>query len=342
MFELTNTNTILTLFSSLRIELSSILIVLYNKTNGVHCGESTTTTKIRARFDRDTIGFNHKEMKALPFTIPKHDSALLLFQRDKGASFYDRFHQHEAVQISFLLTGEGELLAGDRIRRYQRGDAFVIGSYLPHLFKSDQSVFKESEMISVFFSKADLNRFSSFDEVAQMESLLNEMDAGIFLESNKEEVGRLIAEIEFASPLNRLALFFSLLEVILEADRSVLSSLLPRKALSENEGMRMQSVMNYTLNSLDKPIRLEEVAELANMSPNAFCRYFKQRTNKSFFQFLIEIRIEHACALLTNKVDLCVSEVSELSGFQNLSNFNRRFKKEKGITPSQFRRQNVH
>ena len=279
-------------------------------------------------------------MKALPFTIPKHDSALLLFQRDKELVFYDRFHQHEAIQISFIVSGEGELLVGDRIRRYKPGDAFVIGSYLPHLFKSDATVSEESEMLTVFFSRADLDRLVQFEELAQVESLLDEMDLGISLDSNQEEVGSFISQIEMASSLNRLSLFFSLLEMISESNRSVLTSNLPRKMLSENEGMRMQAVMNFTLESIANPIKLEEVAERANMSVNAFCRYFKQRTNKSYFQFLIEIRVEQACTLLTNKVDLSVSEIAELSGFQNLSNFNRRFKKEKGLTPSKFRREN--
>lgn len=280
-------------------------------------------------------------MKALPFTIPKHDSTLLLFQRDQGKVFYDQFHQHEAIQISYVVSGEGELLAGDRIRRYKLGDAFIIGTYLPHLFKSDRSISIESEMISVFFSRTDFNRFMELDELSSMENLLNEMDLGIFLESSREEVGIMISQIEAASPLNRLSLFFSLLECIRNSNRVLLSSKLPRKMLSENEGMRMQRVMRFTLDSLVKQISLAEVAELANMSPNAFCRYFKQRTNKSYFQFLIEIRIEHACTLLTNKVDLSISEVAESSGFQNLSNFNRRFKIEKGVTPLQFRRQNV-
>lgn len=280
-------------------------------------------------------------MKALPFTIPKHDSALLLFQRDREEVFYEQFHQHEAIQISYVISGEGELLAGDRMRRYKAGDAFIIGSYLPHLFKSDRSVTNESQMVSVFFSRADFSRFMELDELSRMEALLNEMDVGIFMESSADEVGELILQIETASPLNRLALFFSLLECIRNANRSLLSSKLPRKMLSENEGMRMQVVMNFTLDSLANRISLEEVAELANMSPNAFCRYFKQRTNKPFFQFLSELRIEHACTLLINKVDLSVSEVAESSGFQNLSNFNRRFKTEKGITPSQFRRQNA-
>jgi AraC-like DNA-binding protein len=280
-------------------------------------------------------------MKALPFTIPKHDSALLLFQRDREAVFYDRFHQHEAVQISFIVSGEGELLVGERIRRYRTGDAFVIGSYLPHLFKSDASFSDESEMVTVFFSRADLDRLVEFEELSQVESLLNEMDLGIIFDSNQEEIGSIITQIEKVSSLSRLSLFFSLLDLISESNRSFLSSNLPRKMLSENEGMRMQAVMNFTLNSLSDQIKLEEVAALANMSTNAFCRYFKQRTNKSYFQFLIEIRVEHASTLLTNKVDLSISEVAESSGFQNLSNFNRRFKKEKGVTPSQFRRENV-
>lgn len=280
-------------------------------------------------------------MKALPFTIPKHDSALLLFQRDREVVFYDRFHQHEAIQISFIVSGEGELLVGDRIRRYKTGDAFVIGSYLPHLFKSDASVSDESEMVTVFFSRVDLDRLVEFEELAQIESLLDEMDLGISLDSNQEEIGSIITQIEMVSSLNRLSLFFSLLELISESKRSSLSSNLPRRMLSENEGMRMQAVMNFTLESIANSVKLEEVAERANMSVNAFCRYFKQRTNKSYFQFLIEIRIEHSCNLLINKVDLSVSEVAELSGFQNLSNFNRRFKKEKGATPSQFRRENA-
>lgn len=254
--------------------------------------------------------------------------------------FYDRFHQHEAIQISFIISGEGELLAGDRIRRYQQGDAFVIGSYLPHLFKSDRSIEVESEMITIFFSRADLDRLIGFEELAQLGSLLDEMDLGIMLDSNQEGVGTIISRIETASSLNSLSLFFSLLELISESKRTVLTSYLPRKMLSENEGMRMQAVMNFTLESLSEQIKLEEVASLANMSTNAFCRYFKQRTNKSYFQFLLEIRIEHACTLLTNKVDLAISEVAELAGFQNLSNFNRRFRKEKGMTPSQFRREN--
>ena len=263
-----------------------------------------------------------------------------MFQRDREVVFYDHFHQHEAIQISYIVEGEGELLAGDRIRRYQSGDAFVLGTYLPHLFRSDRTSDQPSEMISVFFSRSDLEKLAHFEEFFQLTDLMNEMDCGVSIESRTGDLGSLIAQIGTASSFIRLSLFFSLLELISESDRSLLSDSLPKRMMSENEGMRMQAVMNFTLESLSKQIKLEEVAALANMSTNAFCRYFKQRTNKSYFQFLIEIRIEHASNLLIKAVDIPIAEVAELSGFLNLSNFNRRFKKEKGMSPSEFRKRN--
>ena len=98
----------------------------------------------------------------------------------------------------------------------------------------------------------------------------------------------------------------------------------------------MSNIMEYTMNNFQKEISLYTIAEISYMTPNAFCRYFKQRTNKTYFQFLIEVRIENACRLLKNK-DLLITEVSEKSGFKNISNFNRKFKDIRGITPSKYR-----
>ena len=74
------------------------------------------------------------------------------------------------------------------------------------------------------------------------------------------------------------------------------------------------------------------------MTPNAFCRFFKQRTNKTFFQFLIELRVEHACQLLSSKRELNINLISDLSGFNSISNFNKKFKKIKGVTPTKYQR----
>tara|TARA_R110000868_G_scaffold99603_5_gene274066 strand:+ start:938 stop:1168 length:231 start_codon:yes stop_codon:yes gene_type:complete len=76
------------------------------------------------------------------------------------------------------------------------------------------------------------------------------------------------------------------------------------------------------------------------MTKNAFCKYFKKRTNKTYIQFLNELRIEHASQLLRKSIEQPIAEISELSGFNNLSNFNRQFKNIKGHSPSFARKRN--
>jgi AraC-like DNA-binding protein len=85
-------------------------------------------------------------------------------------------------------------------------------------------------------------------------------------------------------------------------------------------------------------ISLETISEVANMTKNAFCKYFKKRTNKTYFRFLNELRIEHACKLLIDDNDMAIADIAYKSGFKNLSNFNRQFKFIKGINPNKFRK----
>ena len=110
------------------------------------------------------------------------------------------------------------------------------------------------------------------------------------------------------------------------------------KKITDNEGKRMQTVFEYVMTNFQKNITLDEIAALSNMTKNAFCKYFKVRTNKTFFQFLIEIRIERAGKLLSKSQELSVLEVSELCGFNNISNFNRKFKEIKGVSPLVYRK----
>ena len=101
----------------------------------------------------------------------------------------------------------------------------------------------------------------------------------------------------------------------------------------------MRNIMDYTFSNYQNEIRIDTISDIAHMTTNAFCKYFKKRTNKTYNQFLNELRIEKACQLLLIK-DKLVSEVAFETGFPNLSNFNRKFKNIKGVTPSKFRNSN--
>jgi AraC-like DNA-binding protein len=94
-------------------------------------------------------------------------------------------------------------------------------------------------------------------------------------------------------------------------------------------------VFDYVMLNFPREIRLDTVADVAHMSPTAFCRYFKQRTRKTFSRFLNEVRIGNACKLLLEG-DNTVTEVSFNCGYNNISNFNRQFKAISKFTPSEY------
>ena len=280
-------------------------------------------------------------MKVLPFKIPKPENNVLIYQVDKGREFYNRLHQHEEIQISIILSGEGDLVVGDTINRYGANDIVVIGSNVPHLFRSDISVDIESHMLTLFFTKDSFGKFF-FDliEMQELESVFKRIDSGIQLENKIDKVRELFLGLASETHLERFISFLNILKQISQARTKSLSSFIYSRVYSENEGERMSNVMNHAISNFDQEITLDEIANIANMTPNAFCRYFKQRTNKTFFQFLLEIRLEHACRLLVKTKDLNISEISDASGFKNISNFNRKFKEFKGVTPTSFRKLN--
>lgn len=276
-------------------------------------------------------------MKVLPFKIPKSKNISLIYQEDKGKILYDKLHQHEEIQLCAIVKGEGSLVVGDSINEYKFGDILIIGSNVPHVFKSDTSNCKTTFMQTLFFTKTSFGEhFFELGDFTEIQQIFTISQSGGILTSNKKVVLELFQQLKKASNLHRFILFLTIISEVLKAETEPLSTFIYPKKYSDNEGKRMSNIMEYTMNSFQKEINLHTIAEISYMTPNAFCRYFKQRTNKTYFQFLIEVRIENACRLLKNK-DLLITEVSEKSGFKNISNFNRKFKDNKGITPSKFR-----
>ena len=94
-------------------------------------------------------------MKALPFKIPKPEQDALVYQVDYGTSFYDKLHQHKEIQISLIVEGAGTLVVGDSVNDYAKNDVLIIGSNIPHVFKSDYSASNSFHMISLFFTRLE-------------------------------------------------------------------------------------------------------------------------------------------------------------------------------------------
>jgi len=276
-------------------------------------------------------------MKVLPFKIPKPEHTTLVVQEDMGESFYSKLHQHQEIQISLIKTGEGTFIIGDYVGEFSEGDIFVIGENLPHVFNSDESI-KKVHMVSLFFMKSVYGEtFFELPEFKDLSSFFNHSALGFKIESPSRVLFDLMQTLPKISKLKLFVTFFEILRLMTKSRVMTFSSALHTKIYGEEEGNRMRNIFGYTLDHFDKSIRLNEIAQVANMTPNAFCRYFKQRTNKTYVNFLLDIRIGNACKLLSKKTDLSIAEISYKSGFNNLTNFNRKFKSIKGMTPSEFR-----
>jgi AraC-like DNA-binding protein len=278
-------------------------------------------------------------MKVFPFKIPKSKPASLIYQEDRKLVFYDKLHQHEEIQISYIKKGEGTIIVGDTITAYQTGDVIILGSYLPHVFRSAVAAVKvTSVMQTIFFTKGAFgNDFFDLPEFKKLSSFFHAMQNGLILKAAKNELSVQFDLFKQADAYDRLALFLNLIRAIGQSKLAVLSRFVYDKPFTDVEGKRMRKVYEFVMNQYHTAVTLEKAAAEANMTKHAFCRYFKVRTNKTFFQFLIEIRIEQAASLLSKNSEWSVLEIAERCGFNNMSNFNRQFKAIKHLSPLQYR-----
>jgi len=193
-------------------------------------------------------------------------------------------------------------------------------------------------MMTLFFRKDSFgDDFFNFNLFEKLIPLFEKSKHGFKITSNKKELYDYFKQLKITLKIEQFIIFFYIINLINQSKTQLLSSFIYPKDYSNNEGKRMRDVFEYSLNNFSENICLSDIAEKANMTKNAFCRYFKQRTNKSYIQFLTEIRIDHAAKLLIKNKDLSVIEIATLSGFNNISNFNRKFKRLKNTSPLKYK-----
>ena len=256
---------------------------------------------------------------------------------------YNHWHYHPEVELTLIRKGKGIRLVGDSIQPFEDGDLVLLGANIPHLWRSDASYFDRSsgltiEAIAIHF-KADFwgNAFLGLPELSFIKKLLDSAQRGIrLLGGTHERVAAKMEEIIHATGAARIERLLHILDLIATSTEcELLSSTGFVQAFNANNADRIDQIFNYTFTHFKEPLSIEKVAAAVNLSPHSFCRYFKTRTLKTYWQFLLEIRIGYACKrLLENKQN--ISQIAFESGFSNLSNFNRQFKAVMGLTPQQY------
>ncbi len=286
-------------------------------------------------------------MKILPFKIAKPVNESFWIQKDNLPHFYDMLHRHDEFQITLILESTGNVIAGNRIMEFRPGDIFVFGAGLPHVFRNGPAYYNNDEKlraksISVYFEwKVFGNSFLNLPETKSLSEFIGKSERGIFFPSGQHhKIAEMLVEITRTFEFDRLLLLLQILNQLLRSEKSVLLATEGSyNNLKETDEKRLDAVFKFTLNEYRRPINLQEVAEISNMTVNSFCRYFKQRTRKSYIDFLTEFRIGQACKLLQTE-ESGISEICYRVGFGNLSNFNRKFKEINNCTPREYR--NIH
>ncbi len=287
---------------------------------------------------------NLDNMKAVRFIIPKTSEATFRLQEDHSAYFYDSIHYHPEYQLTLVLKGEGTCFIGNSVERYKPGDVFLIGKNVPHVFRSDQEYYNEgakleSHCVSIFLNDETLGKqFLDLPELVSIHRLLESSQYGIYFpQKENEKISNQILHAFEIKDFERFLHIINLFHYLSCIENIQLLSTTPFfQPSKETDHERINVIFQHLSLNFANEITLEEVAQMANMTTNSFCRYFKKRTGKSFSHFLNNLRIEYACHMIANSNE-AFGSIAMDCGYNSLSYFNRQFKNIKKLTPNQYR-----
>ncbi|MBD1366220.1 helix-turn-helix transcriptional regulator [Mucilaginibacter sp. ZT4R22] len=283
-------------------------------------------------------------MKVLPFTIPVPHGQTIIVQEEVLPHFYPHLHRHAEVQVTWIQEGEGTLLAGNNMHVFTGGEVFVMGANQPHLFKSSPDYFAEGSQkqvraISVFFNpNGKLAALFNLPEMQAVQSFFSQWQNGFKIPERETEAFSVsIAKIQHSTGAAQLALLIDLLNAMSTTDGlQPLSSESYTYSMTDPEGARIASVYNYIMHNYSSALTLDEVARLAHLTPNAFCRYFKKHTRTTFIAFVNKVRVNEACKMLVNGSLNNIADVAYSCGFSSITNFNYVFKNIAGKSPRDY------
>lgn len=255
------------------------------------------------------------------------------------------WHFHSEYQLFTVLKGRGTRFIGDHMQSFKEGDMVFTGPNLPHLWRNDNSYFDsknglETHGIVIYFPDNFLgNSVFAMEEFAEIALVLQKSDRGIEINGKTNQAIRLMMQelLYLKGGQSIIQLLQILNKMVDSADCLPITQAGYINLNKESETDRMGQVYEFVMKNFKEKITLEQAAEIASLSVSAFSRYFKTRVNKSFSDFLSEVRISHACKLL-HEEEMNISEISFECGFFTLSNFNKQFKERSGKTPLAYKK----
>jgi AraC-like DNA-binding protein/mannose-6-phosphate isomerase-like protein (cupin superfamily) len=272
-------------------------------------------------------------MKPLLRKISLQSDSSFSVQHHKAAQFYNYWHFHPEIELVLVQEGTGTRLVGDSVELFKKGDLILIGSNLPHLIRAENAGELSAVVIHVMEDFAG-KEFIQMPEMKSIKDLFYKAQRGIIFEgATKELVSDMLIPILQQKGIERLMTFLHIFKTLSESsDIRFLSKLGSNSFNYPIDTTRINEVYTHVLSHFSENLTIENMARIANLSPTSFCRYFKKCTNKTFVDFLTEVRIGYACKQLI-ETDKTVGQISLEAGYNSISNFNSLFKKATKVAP---------
>ncbi len=251
------------------------------------------------------------------------------------------WHYHPEYEITLTLNSFGQRYVGDSIEHYGELDLTLLGPHLPHTWCSAKSIDGQDQQVYVAQIPVPLmEQLTSMPDFVSLRRLLSLSNRGIkFSRTVAEQTALIFKTMAKAQASQR---FIGLLEILQLMHDDKQAQLLSSRGYdvaitSDASTDKLDKIIRYIHQHYTANLRADDLAKLVHMSTNHFHRFIKQRTEQTFTELVNQLRISKACSLLINTT-MPVTTISDVCGFNNISNFNRRFLQFKQLTPSQFRK----
>ena len=251
---------------------------------------------------------------------------------------FQKWHYHPEIELVYINNGKGKRQVGLHLSNYDEGDLVMIGTNVPHTGFTEYFDKERKEVVVQFKPDFLGNSLEKVLEFKNIKRLFEISKRGLVFSGNtKKTIGISMLGLQYETPLQKVLTLIKILnDLSISKDVTILNSEnFNSESIQENE--RIKKVFNYIKLNYKEEVSLNEVSELVFMTPPSFCRYFKSKTNKTFTTFLNEYRINNALKLLAQS-ELDIKNICFQCGYNNFSHFNRLFKKQISMTPSEFRK----
>jgi AraC-like DNA-binding protein len=285
-------------------------------------------------------------MKAVEIHLTQESDQSFIFYHELNP--FSRWHYHPEFELVLINKGTGKRMIGDHIDSFENGDLVFLGSNLPHEWLCDESFFDNEKkfhgegIVIQFLSNFLGDAFFNLPENKKLVKLLADSAQGCLIKGEtKIDITEIMVNMVKMEPQEKLYSLFRIFQIISKTqDYQLLASPNFTTSFQAEKNVSLKKVIQYIMQHFHEKIQIKTVLEIANMSSTTFSVLFKKTYNMTFSDYVLKVRIGYACSLLTDNTR-SISQVSFEAGFENLSNFNRLFKKAKSITPKEFRKKTL-